>query len=196
MRPMADFDFSSYFWQGRKVRLRAFKPSDWTQKYQEFIDSDTRRILECGLDLPETPEAYQGYFTGDNDIKEDNKLSMAIETLEGEFVGWINVFLGSAKNGVFSCGMGIFSQYRRMGYAEEALRIALRYCFQELRYQKCNAECLIYNQASIKLQQRLGFVQEGIRRRVYFTGGEFHDEYLSGLTREEFEANDAKYLES
>jgi hypothetical protein len=58
VRPVAEFDFSSYFWQGRKVRLRAFKPSDWESKYQEFIDSGTRRILECGLDLPDTPEEY------------------------------------------------------------------------------------------------------------------------------------------
>ncbi len=191
---MENFDGNGYFWQGERVRLRAHRPEDWEQKYQEFLDSNNRRILEYGLDLPETPEQYRRYYQGDNDVREGNRLSFAIETLEGEFVGWVNVFLGDPRHGVFSCGMGIFHAFRKQGYGEEAMRLVLRYCFQELRYQRCSAECLASNTASIKLQERLGFVREGLRRRVLFTNGQYHDEYVAGLLCEEFEANDAKVV--
>lgn len=88
---MEGFDASKYFWQGSKVRLRPHKREDWSQKYQEFIDSDNRRLLEAGLDFPITPEEYSSHYAGSNEIREGNRLSFAIETIECEFVGWLNI---------------------------------------------------------------------------------------------------------
>jgi len=39
----------------------------------------------------------------------------------------------------------------------------------------------------------LGLVQEGLRRRVTYTNGKYHDKYLSGLTKVEFEPTDKCY---
>lgn len=186
---MSEFDFRRYYWQGCRVRLRPHQPTDWAAKYAEFIDSDNRRILEAGVDLPRTAEEYRQLFADDRGVKDSRgNLTFAVESLEGEFVGWANIHGRSEKNGTFSCAVGIFTPYRRLGYAADALQIVLRYGFHELRYQKCNLQCLAENTASIRLQQSLGFVQEGLRRRTVYTGGQFHDEYLSGLTREEFDA--------
>jgi RimJ/RimL family protein N-acetyltransferase len=46
------------------------------------------------------------------------------------------------------------------------------------------------NEASIQLHRKLGFVEEGRRRRQVFFNGKFHDDVLFGLTREEFEAQE------
>lgn len=48
---------------------------------------------------------------------------------------------------------------------------------------------MVDNPASIRLHQKLGFVEEGRRRRQWFYNGEFHDEILWGMTREEYEAS-------
>jgi RimJ/RimL family protein N-acetyltransferase len=40
--------------------------------------------------------------------------------------------------------------------------------------------------------QKLGGVEEGRRRETVYSGGKYHDEILFGLTREEFEANEAR----
>lgn len=193
---MPEFDYSAYFWQGAKVRLRPHHPSDWEAKYAEFIDSSNRRTLQGGLDCPNTADNYQKAFSGDNRIEDaKGNLGFAIENLEGQFIGWANIHARDARNGTFSCGMGIFAPYRGSGCGEDALRIILRYAFNELRCQKCNLTCLANNQASIGMQKKLGFVQEGLRRRVVYTEGRLLDEYLSGITREEFLENDAAYLE-
>ena len=70
----------------------------------------------------------------------------------------------------------------------DAVRLLLKYCFWEQRYHKCNSACLHNNPASIRLHEKLGFRQEGCRREVCFMNGQYYDEVLFGLTREEFDA--------
>lgn len=82
--------------------------------------------------------------------------------------------------------MSIFQEYQRMGYAVEAMRLLLHYAFNELRCHKCNTACLDTNIASIALQKKLGFVEEGRRREVVFMNGQYHDEILFGLTEQEY----------
>lgn len=76
----------------------------------------------------------------------------------------------------------------RVEDAEDAVRILLRYGFWERRYQKCNSACVDTNEASIRLHEKLGFSEEGRRRRHWFLDGEYRDDVLFGLTREEFDA--------
>lgn len=54
------------------------------------------------------------------------------------------------------------------------------------RFQKCEARVYDYNSASISLQRKLGFVQEGRLRRHLFPAGGHHDEFVFGMTAEEF----------
>ena len=54
----------------------------------------------------------------------------------------------------------------------------------------CNSACLHTNEASIRLHKKLGFLEEGRRRRQVFFNGEYHDEILFGMTREEFDASE------
>jgi RimJ/RimL family protein N-acetyltransferase len=73
------------------------------------------------------------------------------------------------------------------GYAKEAMLLMLRYMYHERRYQKCNLGVYAYNKRAIAFDRRLGFVDEGRLRRNQFTDGEYHDEILLGMTREEFD---------
>ncbi|MHB1317512.1 MAG: GNAT family N-acetyltransferase, partial [Anaerolineae bacterium] len=49
-------DYSRYFWQGDKVRLRPLVPEDAAFSYAGSLDSPARQALECGVELPTTPE--------------------------------------------------------------------------------------------------------------------------------------------
>ncbi|MEZ4863463.1 MAG: GNAT family protein [Caldilineaceae bacterium] len=92
------------------------------------------------------------------------------------------------RNGTFSCAFRIFRPYRRQGYARETFTLLLKYGFHELRYQKANTETIASNDASIQLHRSLGFREEGRRRHNVFTDGQYFDEILFGMTREEFDA--------
>jgi RimJ/RimL family protein N-acetyltransferase len=56
----------------------------------------------------------------------------------------------------------------------------------ERRYHKCEAMIYAYNDASLGLHRRLGFVEEGRLRDHEFFAGHYHDVVGMGMTAEEF----------
>jgi RimJ/RimL family protein N-acetyltransferase len=184
-------DYSRYFWQGEKVRLRPLRPEDAQQLFINSLDSPSRQVLQLGIELPTTTELLKASLEKHLGCKDvDGLILFVIENLEGANVGGLSFHSRDPKNGIFSFGIGINRQHQRKGYAEDAVRILLRYAFWERRYQKCNSACVHTNEASIRLHHKLGFVEEGRRRRNLFFNGQYHDDILFGLTREEFDAQE------
>ncbi len=182
-------DYSHYFWQGEKVRLRPLTLDDAEQGFLASLDSPSRQVLQLGVELPSSVELQRAKlekYAGCRDA--DGVILFAYETLAGVTVGGISLHSRDQKNGVFSFGIVTYREHWGHGYAVDAARILLKYGFWEQRYQKCNSACIHTNTASIRLHQKLGFVQEGRRRRVVFFNGEYYDDVLWGLTREEFDA--------
>jgi RimJ/RimL family protein N-acetyltransferase len=193
MKDMKDTatNYSRYFWQGEKVRLRPLQIEDAEQGFMNSLDSPSRQLLQLGIELPTSVEILRSSlekYVGCKDA--DGVIVFVIETHEGVNVGGISLHSRDQKNGTFSFGIVIDREHRGKGYAEDAVRILLRYGFWERRYQKCNSACVHTNEASIRLHRKLGFMEEGRRRRQVFFNGEYHDDILFGLTREEFDAQE------
>ena len=177
-----------YYWQGDRVRLRSFRESDIGPKWQEYQDSRARQMLEYRIELPVVSEERYAEQLRAPDDDDSGRISLYVENLDGVLVGWLNLFDLDQRHGTFGVGISIYRAHRGKGYALDALRLALGYAFEELRMQKCNSACLTMNEASIALHERLGFQREGVRRRVAYMGGAYHDEVLYGLTHEEYAA--------
>lgn len=175
-------------WQGERVRLRAIELEDWEIFNQWDLDSETAR--DCyHIPFPKSQEAARKWAHELSLAEPQNDVfRFVIENLAGEVVGTLNTHGCDARNGTFRYGLAIRSEYQRQGYASEAIRLVLHYFFQELRYQKVIVDIYAFNQASLKLHERLGFVHEGCLRRMYFTGGQYHDLIVLGMTAEEFAA--------
>jgi RimJ/RimL family protein N-acetyltransferase len=182
---------NTYFWQGRKIRLRPGNAADWEKFYEDCFDSEGRRLLQCGIELPKSKEmAKAGAEKWADFTNSTERIMFSIETLKGESVGGINLCSMDHKNGTFSFGIRVFRRHQGRGYGTEALRMILRYAFHELRFQKCNSDCLANNEGSMHLHEGIGFKREGLRRRVTYTNGQYYDHVLYGLTREEFDDTD------
>jgi len=187
---------ASYFWEGRKVRLRAMSESDTYAWLEDTRDSESRRLLD-GIELPKTEADRVAFFDRFGEFRNsDDRIMFSIETLEGELVGGLNINSIDNRNGTFSVGSLIHRDHRGHGYFEEAKRIVLRYCFYELRLQKYNATTLENNEGMLRHFARIGAQPEGRRRRNVYSDGRFWDEVLYGLTREEFEENDNAWKKS
>lgn len=111
-----------------------------------------------GIELPTSIELQRSLLEKYVGCKNaDGVIVFAIETLEGVNVGGISLHSRNEKNGQFSFGISISRERRRNGYAEEAVRILLRYGFWEQRYHKCNSVCVHTNKDAIALHKKLGF---------------------------------------
>jgi RimJ/RimL family protein N-acetyltransferase len=184
-------EYTRYFWQGEKVRLRPLRIEDAEQSFVDSLDSPARQFLQLGIELPTSLELQKASLEKYVGCKDANGVIVfAIESLAGVNVGGISLHSRDEKNGLFSFGIIVGRDHRRNGYAEEAVRILLKYGFWERRYQKCNSACAHTNEGSIALHHKLGFVEEGRRRRQVFFNGQYHDDILFGMTREEFDAQE------
>ena len=174
------------FWQGEKVRLRGIEPSDAEFFFQWNLDSERARNLD--FVWPPTSQASVTAWAEEQSKRklENDTFHWVIENRDGEPVGSISTHDCDARNGAFSYGVDIASEYRGKGYASEAILLVLKYYFEELRYQKVTVPVHSNNQASIRLHEKLGFQREGTHRRIMYTQGQYVDVIWFGMTIEEF----------
>jgi len=180
-------DYSDYFWQGERTRLRPFRMEDAELRFAASLDSPTRQLVQDGVELPTSVELQKEWLEQTAGCKDDGMIRFAIETLDGVTVGWVTLHSRDQKNGTFGFGVTVYRDFRGHGFAVDAVRTLLKYGFWEQRYQKCNSACVHINEASIRMHHKLGFIEEGRIRRNSFFNGQYHDEVLFGMTREEFD---------
>lgn len=180
-------DYSHYFWQGERTRLRPWRLEDAELRFNASLDSPTRQLHQDGIELPTSLELERTWLEKATSGKDDSMIRFAMENLEGVTVGWATLHSRDQKNGTFGFGVAVYRDHRGHGYAVDAVRLLLKYGFWEQRYQKCNSVCFHSNEASIRMHQKLGFMEEGRIRRNCFFNGTYHDDVLFGMTREEFD---------
>ena len=184
---MLNMDYSNYYWQNELVRLRALYPDDWDTHYAMEYDSEARRKLEYEQELPPTEGKTKNAIERLSEFKpESGRLAFVIETLDGKAVGIFNLNSMNERHGTFSVGMQIVPAECGKGYGTAAMRIILRYAFDERRLHKYYGSVIEGNTASATMLKKLGCVQEGIRREQIYMDGQFWNEILFGLTADEF----------
>lgn len=182
-------DYSYYFWQGDKIRLRALTIDDADHRFAHSLDSISREEFNIGIELPTTVELQKAWLEKYGGCKQvNNMIAFAIETHEQEYAGLATMHSIDERHGKFWFSVLVDRPYRKRGYAEDAVRLILKYGFMERRLHKCDSSCASYNTASIQLHRKLGFTQEGRLREEWFWNGAHHDELLFGMTLEEYNA--------
>ncbi|MGI5354023.1 GNAT family N-acetyltransferase [Streptomyces sp. CA-252508] len=177
------------FWTGERVRLRGIEPEDW----QAFMEFDAHTGHQRSVDVLHPPRSAERYHAwaaeqsvaapGGDDFR------LAVEALDtGDVVGSLATDGADPRSGRFRYGIGIVGEHQRRGYASDAVVLLLRFMFGERRYHKCEAGIHAFNDASLALHRRLGFVEEGRLRDHEFFAGRHHDLVLMGMTAPEFAA--------
>lgn len=82
-------------------------------------------------------------------------------------------------------GLWIGVPYHGKGYGPAAIQKILQYGFEKLQMQKVEAKIFVGNTASRKAFEKCGFQLEGTIRRCEMKRGEYIDEWLFGILREE-----------
>jgi RimJ/RimL family protein N-acetyltransferase len=173
------------FWTGKRVRLRGIEPDDWSA-LMRFAEDEER--LGDLLNPPRSAEGFRAWAKEQAAAKSDGDcFGLAIEAVDsGEMVGAVGSHHADPRAGWFEYGVTIGAGHRRKGYAAEAVVMLLRFMFAERRFHKCGARIFAHNEASLALQRRLGFVEEGRLRDQVFFSGQHHDLVMMGMLADEF----------
>jgi RimJ/RimL family protein N-acetyltransferase len=178
---------NDYFWQTNRIRLRQVEPEDWEVHFHWNMDSEGYRDV-WQIPFPQSKASVKAWAETEAKAEpENNEMKLGIELREsGQLIGIINSHHCDARVGEFMYGIAIRREHHRKGYASEAITLLMRYFFEELRYQKCTIDVHGWNDASVLLHEKLGFVREGQVRRCLFTQGKHFDRFIYGMTIEEF----------
>jgi RimJ/RimL family protein N-acetyltransferase len=77
-------------------------------------------------------------------------------------------------------------EYHGKGFAYDAIFTTMRYAFDELQLARLDGGMIEYNKASLRLYSKLGWEQEGIRRKWIYRRGRFWDQVLTGITVDDY----------
>jgi RimJ/RimL family protein N-acetyltransferase len=181
-----------HFWRGNLIRLRAIEQKDLDEVAQDFGEYDTdAENYNSEIGFPSYRAEDRANF---EDLRKrepgNDAFYWIIENEDGEKVGEISTFDCDRRVGVFKYAILIRRPYWGRGYASEAITIVLRYYFRELGYQKLTALVYSFNERSLRMHEKLGFVFEGRLRRMVYTNGRHYDTIYFGMIREEFERLD------
>lgn len=169
--------------RGERVTLRALEREDLERCHRWFNDEEVTKYLLRNDPLPMVEE--EKWF--EEMVADKPRLNLAIEDEEGNHIGNIGFHSIDFRNGTAEIGIVIGEKDRwGKGYGPEAVRLLLKYAFEELRLYRVGSAAFVENLRSIRCQEKCGFVKEGVRRGAIFRSGEHQDVILFGILRDEF----------
>ena len=168
--------------QGELVYLRALEPEDLDLVFKIENDED---LWELTTTLtPFSKFILKQYLRNSHkDIYEAKQLRLVIcKKSTGESLGLIDLFDFDPKNLRAGLGILIFSEVERgRGYGAEALKLIVNYSFKRIELHQLYANILEENTPSIKLFEKQGFKQVGLKKDWLRIAGKFKNEYLYQL---------------
>ncbi len=85
------------------------------------------------------------------------------------------------------CRIFVDKKFRGKGIAELMITDLINFAFKELNLRRIELNVYAFNAPAYKCYEKLGFVREGMKRKVTEYNGEFWDGYMYGLLKEEWE---------
>lgn len=171
---------------GARLRLSPLLPEDVGEVYVAWLnDPDIVRYTEARHAVHTLHNARE--FVAACHERKDTHLLGIFEQLGGLHVG--NIKLGPVNMIHHHASVGLIigeKSRQRLGYATEAIALACRYAFEDLKLHKLTAGIVRGNDASLGAFRKNGFVEEGVRRKQNLFEGVWHDEIIVGLLAEDW----------
>jgi diamine N-acetyltransferase len=136
-----------------------------------------------GLYRPLSQGSFDEWFTGIG--RDPSRVVFSIRR-QGDlaFLGYVQVVNIQNANRSGEIGIMIGEQaHRGQGYGQEALKLCVQFCWQELNLQRLTLAVVGDNPAAFHTYQKAGFEREGLMRRAVYVNGEFRDTTLMALLR-------------
>jgi RimJ/RimL family protein N-acetyltransferase len=162
LRDKEDLDFFWEFWNN----------IDYYGEYETIQPQITRSEAERRIENPSSTSGVEWTW-------------FVIEKTDGKKIGFIIHFTGQPF-GEVHIGYALIPSERNKGHGTEALQIMVDYLFLTKDIMRIQASTDVRNKASQKILEKVGFKKEGEIRKASFVRGQWVDEYVYGILREDW----------
>jgi len=182
------------FLKGKRVVLRPInKETDLPSIIRWINDPEVRRFIAAYLPSPR--EAEEQWVDGLTNNKDVSNIVLAIETVDGVFIGIMGIHRINWRDRTATTGAFIGEkEYWGRGYGTDAKMALLDYAFNTLNLHKICSGAISFNQRSVRYSLKCGYKIEGRRRQQRFRDGKYYDEIILGVFRNEWLAAREKWI--
>ena len=167
---------------GEYIFLRALEPSDLELLYD--LENDMSVWEVSNTTTPYSKFVLKQYLeNAHRDIFEVKQLRLVIcKKEDSNAVGFIDLFDFEPKHKRVGVGIVIFRETdQQRGFASEALQLVKDYALRHLALHQLYANITEDNERSIRLFQKLGFTESGIKKDWIYSEGKFKNEHIFQL---------------
>ncbi|MGL5380951.1 GNAT family N-acetyltransferase [Clostridium sp.] len=177
-------------YNGKLVKLRAYKEEDIALAVKFVNDEETKKLLDSGAIFPMTIWQEEEWVKGRKGTS-DLTYDFAMEDLKtGKYIGGCSINESNIKNR--HCTIGIMigdKDYWGKGYGTDALKTLIKFIFEELNFDKVKLGAFSFNKRAIACYKKVGFIEEGVLRKEIYRNGKYYDNILMGMLKEEYFEN-------
>ncbi len=150
--------------------------------------NDPRIWLNLTMRPPINAPREQGWIEKLGNDPTECAFGIVVRT-DDRLIGTVGLHRIHAANRSAMLGISIGdTTHHNRGYGTEAVRLILRYGFEELNLNRIGLSVYAHNLRAIRCYQKAGLVPEGCLREALYQGGRFHDEYRFAILRSEWDA--------
>lgn len=170
-----------------KIRFRPLQSDD-----ARFINNlRNMESMERMLGGSMRPVAYERDVKWVEDIilgDSQSTIFFAITLAEADdIIGYTSISEIDYRNGTcFWSGIKIGEGHGGKGLGKQVTLKILKYVFEELRMERCKAECLEEHETALKMMLATGYKQEGLMRKKVFKNGAHNNQWLLSVIREDY----------
>lgn len=183
---------------GDRVLLRQPRPEDEAARLEVPPDREAHRLYGgSGEPRPLTPAEVEASLArlARQDLTTTREFVIAamvwpdgrvVGQPEGRYVGTIRLHGISWSDRKARLAVGIFDRrFWSRGYGTEAIRLLLRYAFDDLKLHRVELRVLAINARAIRCYEKCGFVREGLERESALIDGVWHDDVVMSILEQE-----------
>ena len=163
------------FAQNENIIIRAAEPKDASLIYKWENDQEIWRVSETYM--PYSLYQIEEFLLNNRDLFSVRQIRFIIERkTDNKNIGCIDLYDFDPIHMRAGVGILLQKEFRKQGYAQEALQLLLDYCFNTLMLKQVYCLIDVLNTDSINLFTKIGFVQCGLRKEWIRTPNGFIDE--------------------
>ena len=175
---------------GARVVLRPFEPGDLEAMTEAIADPEVRRLTgSCHTsgevaEAPD-PEVLRGWYASRNE--QPDRLDLAVvDRASGDCVGEVVLNEWEEADASVNFRILVGPRGRDRGLGTEATRLVLAHAFETLGLHRVSLEVYDFNPRARRTYDKVGFVQEGVRRDALRFDGGWVDSVLMAVLEDEW----------
>ncbi|GAU77128.1 GNAT family N-acetyltransferase [Fusibacter sp. 3D3] len=172
--------------KGKRVYLRSIERGDVELAWQYMNNEDTFYNLSVGIPYPMNRDNETDWY--ESQRKRSDAYNFAICNVEDDlYIGGCGINSIDWNNR--SCNIGIFigdDKFKGKGFGTEAMALLLSFIFNQISVDRVELRVFSFNERAVKSYIKNEFVQEGRLRKAIYRNGQFYDEIIMSILRDEY----------